>query len=335
MTNSRKVVVITGGSAGVGRATAREFAAHGYAVAILSRATERLEEAREEIARAGGTARAYPVDVANHEEVFRAAEKIEEELGPIDVWVNNAMTTVFSPFKEVKPEEFRRATEVTYLGAVYGTMAAMKYMLPRNCGVIVQVGSALAYRSIPLQSPYCGAKHAMKGFTDSIRSELIHDRSSVRITMVQLPALNTPQFEWCKTRVSCQPQPVPPIFQPEVAARGIYWAATHKRREVFVGFPTTKAILANKLFPGWLDKILAKKGYEGQFTNEPLAHPEQRAYNLFKPVPGHYAAHGRFDRRAKSRSLHLWLTTHRALIAGFSALLLVAAFGLVKIAAAG
>ena len=238
--NKREVVVITGASAGVGRATARAFAKRGARIGLIARGKDGLEGARADVENAGGEGFAVPTDVARNEEVESAAEAIEKQFGPIDIWVNNAMTTVFSPFKEITADEFKRATEVTYLGTVYGTMAAIKRMYPRNRGTIVQVGSALAYRSIPLQAPYCGAKHAIAGFTDSLRSELIHDRSDIRLTMVQMPALNTPQFSWCKTKLPRHPQPVPPIFQPEVAAEAIVWAAHHRRREVFVGAPRCK-----------------------------------------------------------------------------------------------
>jgi len=227
--------------------------------------------------------------------------------------VNNAMTTVFSPFRKITPGEFKRATEVTYLGTVYGTMAAVKKMYPRNRGTIVQVGSALAYRSIPLQSPYCGAKHAIRGFTNSLRSELLHDGSSIHITMVQMPALNTPQFSWCRTRLPRHPQPVPPIFEPEVAAKAIVWAAHHRRREIYVGIPTVQAIEANKVAPALLDKYLARTAYASQQTNEPVE--PNRPDNLFEPVAGDHGAHGIFDDRAHSSSMQLWETTHRKWIA--------------------
>ncbi|MGC1382135.1 MAG: SDR family oxidoreductase, partial [Candidatus Acidiferrales bacterium] len=239
--NKHEVVVITGASAGVGRAAARAFAARGARIGLLARGKDGLEGARADVEHAGGQALAISTDVAHSEEVEAAAEAVEKQCGPIDIWVNNAMTTVFSPFKRITADEFKRATEVTYLGTVYGTMAAIKRMYPRNRGTIVQVGSALAYRSIPLQAPYCGAKHAIAGFTDSLRSELIHDRSKIHLTIVQMPALNTPQFSWCMTKLPRHPQPVPPIFQPEVAAEAIVWAAHHRRREVFVGGPTVQA----------------------------------------------------------------------------------------------
>jgi NAD(P)-dependent dehydrogenase (short-subunit alcohol dehydrogenase family) len=260
--------------------------------------------------------------VASAKQVDDAAERIEQELGSIDIWVNNAMTTIFAPFTEITPDEFERATQVTYLGQVYGTMAALKRMKPRDRGTIVQVGSALAYRSIPLQSAYCGAKHAIIGFTDSIRPELIHDGSNVHITVVQLPAMNTPQFSWCRSRLPRHPQPVPPIFQPEVGARAIVWAASHQRRGIYVGWPTVKAIYGQELAPSYADRYLAEHGYDGQQTSKPVS-PE-RPDNLFQPVPGAYSAHGIFDDRAHSFSLQnlVNLSTYRniALVAGFVAL---------------
>lgn len=311
--NAPEVVVITGASAGVGRATARAFALRGFRVGLLARGRDGLEGARADVETLGSKALALPVDVSHAEEVEAAAEAVERELGPIGIWVNNAMTTVFSPFREITPEEFKRATDVTYLGAVYGTMAALKRMLPRNHGSIVQVGSALSYRSIPLQAPYCGAKHAIRGFTDSIRSELLHDRSKVHITMVQMPALNTPQFNWCKTRLPRHPQPVPPIFQPEVAAGAIVWAARHRRREVYVGGSTLKAIFGNKIAPGLLDHYLARTCYQAQQTDDPVS--PNRPNNLFEPVPGDHGAHGIFDASAHTESTQLWETTHRSWLA--------------------
>ncbi len=304
-----EVVVITGASAGVGRATARAFARRGARIALLARGKDGLEAARCDVEMAGGEALPIPTDVAFSEQVEEAAEIVEKKFGPIDIWVNNAMTTVFSPLKNITPEEFKRATEVTYLGAVYGTMAALKRMYPRDRGTIVQVGSALAYRSIPLQAPYCGAKHAIVGFTDSLRSELLHDHSNIHLTMVQMPALNTPQFSWCRTKLPRHPQPVPPIFQPEVAADAIVWAAHHRRREVYVGGATVQAIEGNKVAPGLLDLYLARTCYDGQQTDEPVR--PNRPDNLFEPVPGDYGAHGIFDGRARKSSIQLWQTTHR------------------------
>ncbi|HVB54934.1 MAG TPA: SDR family oxidoreductase [Candidatus Acidoferrales bacterium] len=306
---SPEVVVITGASAGVGRATARAFARRGARIGLLARGKDGLEGTRSDVEADGGEAMAIPTDVAHSNQVEAAAEAVEKQFGPIDIWVNNAMTTIFSPLKEITPDEFKRATEVTYLGTVYGTMAALKRMYPRNRGSIVQVGSALAYRSIPLQAPYCGAKHAIRGFTDSLRSELIHDHSNIHLTMVQMPALNTPQFDWCKTNLPRHPQPVPPIFQPEVAAEAIVWAAHHKRREVYVGGPTVQAIEANKIAPGLLDLYLARTCYDGQQTDEPIS--TDRPNNLFEPVAGDHGAHGIFDNEAHDNSVQLWQTTHR------------------------
>ncbi|MGV3742487.1 MAG: SDR family oxidoreductase [Burkholderiaceae bacterium] len=318
-------IVVTGASAGIGRATALAFGKRGCRVALLARGEDGLDAAKREIEEAGGRAIVIPTDVADHAQVEAAAERVEREFGPIDVWVNNAMATIFCPFEQITPDDFERATQVTYLGAVWGTRAALKRMKPRNRGVIIQVGSALAYRSIPLQSPYCGAKSALRGFTDSLRSELIHDKSNVHLTMVQLCAFNTPQFDWGRTTMDKQPQPVPPIFQPEVAAEAIVWAAQNRRRELWVGFPTVKAILATRLFPGLLDKFLASKAYSGQQADTPL--PPDRQDNLYRPLPGDQGAHGRFDERAESSNWHLWLNTHRwhaatafALLAGAGAL---------------
>jgi len=308
-----EVVVVTGASAGLGRAIVREFAREGASVGLLARGRERLEEARREVEALGGRAIALTTDVADAEAVERAAEAVEREFGPIDIWVNNAMATVFAPFDQVTPEEFKRATDVTYLGYVHGTMAALKRMKPRDRGVIIQVGSALAYRSIPLQSAYCGAKHAVVGFTDSIRSELLHDGSNVHITIAHMPALNTPQFEWSRSRMPRHAQPVPPIFQPEVAARAVVWAARHRRREVNVGLPTVVAIQGQKIAPGLADRHLAKTGYESQQTDEPA--PPDRRDNLFAPLPGGYGAHGGFDERAKEHSVQFWLNRHRSLVA--------------------
>ena len=300
----RRVVVVTGGSAGVGRATARRFARAGAAVGVIAREPERLEATRRELEGLGARAAAVPADVASDEKIERAAEEIESVLGPIDVWINNAMVSVFSPAIAMLPDEFRRVTEVTYLGVVHGTLAALRRMLPRDRGVIVQVGSALAYRGIPLQSAYCAAKHAVQGFCDSLRSELLHDGSRVRLTMVQLPAVNTPQFDWVKSRLPGRAQPVPPVFQPEIAADAIYRASSGRRREVQVGFPTVKAILGDKLAPGLLDRYLASTGYDAQQTAE--AEDPSRPDNLFAPVPGHWAAHGRFDREARERLRPPW-----------------------------
>ncbi len=311
--NRGPVVVVTGASAGVGRATVRAFAGLQARIGLLARGRDGLEAARVEVERAGGKAVVLPADVADPKQVEDAAEAVERRLGPIDIWVNNAMTTVFSPFLEITPAEFKRATEVTYLGFVYGTMAALRRMVPRDRGVVVQVGSALAYRAIPLQSPYCGAKHAVRGFTDSVRTELLHAGSNVRLTMVHLPALNTPQFNWCRTRLPRHPQPVPPIYQPEVAARAIVWAAQHDRREVYVGAPTVAAILGNKVAPALMDRYLAKTGFDSQQTQQPV--PPHRPDNLFSPVPGDHGAHGMFDNRAHERSIQFLASTHRTWLA--------------------
>jgi len=311
--HTSEVVVITGASAGVGRATTRNFARHGARIALLARGTDGLEAAQREVQELGGIAIVIPVDVANPEQVEAAAARVEIDLGKIDIWINNAMASVFSPIKEMTPEEFRRVTEVTYLGYVYGTLAALKRMLPRDRGVIVQVGSALAYRGIPLQSAYCAAKHAVQGFCDSLRCELLHDNSGVRLTMVQLPALNTPQFGWVKSRLPRKAQPVPPIFQPEVAAEAIYFAAHNPRREFYVAAPSVAVISINKLAPGLLDYILARTGYDSQQYDG--AEDPNRPNNLWQPVPGDHGAHGAFDARARSWSPQLWTSEHRTLLA--------------------
>ncbi len=314
-----KVVVITGASAGVGRATAELFASKGWKVGLLARGEERLADAAEAVRAHGVEARAIPTDVADAAAVERAADRIEDELGPIDVWINNAMATVFAPVAKITPDEFRRGTEVTYLGQVHGTLAALKRMRRRNRGTIVNIGSALAYRAIPLQSVYCAAKYAVRGFTDSLRSEIIHDRLRVHLTMVHLPAVNTPQFDWALNKMDKRAQPVPPIFQPEVAARAILFAATHRRRELWVGMPTVMAILANKIAPGLLDRYLAHSGYDGQLTVE--SNPADAPANLFESVPGDWGAHGRFDARALTASPAAIVDRHRsALIVGAAAL---------------
>lgn len=310
LTASRpEVVVITGASAGVGRATVRAFARRGAYIGLLGRGRDGLEGARRDVESLGGRALVLPADVADAGQVERAAEAVEREFGPVDIWINNAMASIFSPVVEIRPEEYRRVTEVTYLGVVYGTLAALKRMLPRDRGVIVQVGSALAYRGIPLQSAYCAAKHAVQGFVDSLRSELIHDRSRVRVTMVQLPAMNTPQFSWVKSRLPRKPQPVPPIYQPEVGAAAILFAAHHDRREMYVGYPTVEAIIGNKIAPGFADRYLAKKGYDAQQTDEPIE-PDRRD-NLWEPLPGDHGAHGIFGDRASGSSPQLWASMNR------------------------
>jgi short-subunit dehydrogenase len=304
-----EIVVITGASAGVGRATVREFAKHGAWIGLISRGTDGLEGAQREVEAAGGRALVLPVDVSDAAQVEAAAERVEQELGPIDVWVNNAMASVFSPIKEMTAEEFKRVTEVTYLGYVYGSLAALKRMLPRDRGAIVHVGSALAYRSIPLQAAYCASKHAVLGFFASLRTELIHDKSNVHTTMVQMPALNTPQFGWVKSRLPHKAQPVPPIYQPEVAARAIYYAAHHpERREYYPAWSSVKAIFGNKLVPSYGDHYLAKNGYAAQQHDGP--EDPNRPNNLWKPVPGDHGAHGAFDDRASYSSSELLLETH-------------------------
>jgi NAD(P)-dependent dehydrogenase (short-subunit alcohol dehydrogenase family) len=309
-----EIVVVTGASAGVGRAVVRRFAKAGAHVALIARGRDGLEGARREVEEQGGRALVLPADVANWDQIDAAAERTEQELGPIDVWINNAMASVFSPVSRMLPAEYRRVTEVTYLGAVHGTLAALKRMRPRDRGAIVQVGSALAYRGIPLQSAYCAAKHAIQGFMDSLRSELLHERSGVRVSSVHLPALNTPQFNWVKSRLPNRAQPVPPIYQPEVAARAIFWAAHHDRRELWVGVPTVQAIIANRIAPGLLDQYLAATGFESQQTSEP--EDPNRPDNLWEPLGGDHGAHGRFDDRASDWSAQAWAATHRGLTLG-------------------
>jgi NAD(P)-dependent dehydrogenase (short-subunit alcohol dehydrogenase family) len=312
-----RVVVVTGASAGAGRATARAFGRRGDRVALLARGENGLRDTCGEVESAGGRALAIPTDMSDPEQVEAAAQRVEQELGEIDVWVNDAMTTVFSPFKELTPEEYRRATDVTYLGYVWGTMTALRRMLPRDRGTIVQVGSALSYRAIPLQAPYCAAKFAIRGFTDSVRTELIHDRSHVHITMVQLPALNTPQFNWCETHLPKHPQPVPPIYQPEVAADAIVWAAGHRRREHWVGGSTVKAIIGGSLAPWLADRYLARTGFESQQTDAPV--PPDRPTNLYQPVEGMHATHGIFDDEAAGSSVETWVAEHRGWLSGAAA----------------
>lgn len=311
--NKSPVVVITGASAGVGRATARAFAKRGAQIGLIARGPDGLEGARAEVEAMGGIALVLPCDVSRADDVEAAAAEVEKEFGAIDVWINNAMVSVFSPVKEMTAEEFRRVTEVTYLGVVYGTLSALKRMLPRNQGCIVQVGSALAERSIPLQAAYCGAKHAIEGFTDSLRCELLHDESNVRVTMVHMPALNTPQFSWVKSRLPRKPQPVPPIYQPEIAAEAILYAANHDRRDMEVGLPTVFAMQGNKIVPALMDSYLARTNYEAQQTDEPVE--QNRRDNLWEPLPGDHGAHGAFDDRAYSFSPQLWANTHRRWLA--------------------
>lgn len=309
------MVVITGASAGVGRATAQAFAREGARVALVARGRAGLNGAKHDVEKLGGEALILPLDVADAEAVAKAAAKIEQKFGPIDVWVNNAMASVFSPIKQMTAEEFKRVTEVTYLGFVYGTLAALRRMLSRDRGVIIQVGSALAYRGIPLQSAYCAAKHAIQGFVDSLRCELIHDKSRVRVSMIEMPALNTPQFGWVKSRLPRKAQPVPPIFQPEVAAEAIIYASHNPRREIYVGMPTVKAIVGNKIVPGLLDHYLAHFGYNSQQYDG--REDRHRPDNLWEPVDDEkdFGAHGKFDSRASRYSPQLWTSMHRGWIA--------------------
>lgn len=314
--NSRstaEVVVVTGAGAGLGRAIVQSFARRGAHIGLVSRGEERLEDARREVEALGGRALVLSGDIADPETSERAAAETEKAFGPLDVWVNDAMTTVFSPVHQMAPEDYKRVTDVTYLGFVYGTLAALKRMRARDRGSIVQVGSALAYRSIPLQSAYCAAKHAMVGFTDSLRSELIHDHSQVRLTAVHMPAMNTPQFSWCKSNMPRQAQPVPPIFQPEVCAEAVYWAAHQRHREVFVGWPTVQAIWGQRFVPGFLDHYLARMAWDGQMIQAPRD-PNQPV-DLYAPVAGHQAAHGAFDERSQAKSWEVRLTTRASWIA--------------------
>lgn len=319
-------VVITGASAGIGRASAIEFAKRGARVALLARGAEGLEGARRDVERAGGEALVIPTDVAREEQVEAAAAEVERAWGGIDVWVNNAMVTMLSPFAEMTAEEYRRVTEVTYLGAVWGTRAALKRMLAADRGSIVQVGSALAFRSIPLQSAYCGAKSALRAFTDALRCELIHQKSRIRLTFVVLSAFNTPQFDWARTTFRRQPRPVGTIFQPEVAARAVVWAAASRRRNVYVGGPALQAVLGNTLIPGFLDRLLARIAWSGQFTGEPIA--GDRIDNLQHPVPADYGAHGRFDAIARSMSWEARAARHPAIVALLATAAAIAAWQL-------
>ena len=310
-----KVVVITGASAGVGRATAQRFAKDGASIALIARGEAGLEGARRDVEALGGRAIVCAADVADPWAVDAAAARAEAELGPIDIWINCAMVTVFGEFKDLTMDEFRRVTEVTYLGYVHGTHAALQRMLPRDAGTIVQVGSALAYRAIPLQSAYCGAKHAIRGFTDALRTELLHDQSKVWVTEVHMPALNTPQFDWCKNKMQHKSQPVPPIYQPEVAADAIHFAAHHRRRELWVGASTAVVITGNKVLPGVGDRYLARTGFDSQQYDGP---PSASArYNLWQPVDDveDKGAHGKFDARATSRSYELMAAKHKRLVA--------------------
>ena len=321
------MVVVTGAGSGIGRAIARRFGADGDRVALLARGEDSLRGAAREVEEAGGQALAIPTDVSDPEAVEAAAERVEAELGPIDVWVNDAMTTVFAFFDEIEPEEYRRATDVTYHGTVWGTKAALKRMMPRDSGSIVLVGSAMAYQGIPLQAPYCGAKHAIKGFFDSVRTELRHKGSKVHLTMVQLPGVNTPQFDHCRSKMPKHPKPVPPIYQPEVAAGAAHWAAHHRRRQVYVGVPTVYTVLGSKFAPWLAERYLAKTAVSEQQMEDQDPDPANREGNLMEPPVEDPGAHGRFDEQAHSRSIQWWLSRHRAALAA-GAVLTAGAAGL-------
>jgi NAD(P)-dependent dehydrogenase (short-subunit alcohol dehydrogenase family) len=326
METARRVVVVTGASGGIGRASAIAFGKEGCAVALLARGEAGLAGAAAEVEAAGGTALAISVDVADAQALDDAADRVERELGPIDVWVNVAFTSVFARFDDIEPEEFKRVTEVSYLGFVYGTMSALKRMRTRNRGTIVQVGSALAYRGIPLQTAYCGAKHAIQGFNESLRTELLHEGSAIKNTMVQMPAVNTPQFSWVLSRLPRQAQPVPPIYQPEVAARGVVYAAAHpERREYWVGGSTAATLIANAVMPGLLDRYLAKTGFNSQQTSDPRD-PDQPA-NLWKPADTSrdFGTHGIFDGRSTDRSYQLVASQHHGVVAAAAGAVLVGA----------
>jgi NAD(P)-dependent dehydrogenase (short-subunit alcohol dehydrogenase family) len=323
-----EIVVVTGASGGVGRAIAHAFGRRGATVALLARGEKGLLDCRREVENLGGRALPIPTDVADPDQVEAAAERVESELGPIDIWVNDAMATVFAKFVDVTPAEYKRATEVTYLGTVYGTMAALKRMTARNRGTIVQVGSALSYRGIPLQAAYCGAKFGIRGFTDSIRTELRHDRSRVHITMVQLPGVNTTQFNWCRSKLPKHPQPVPPIYQPEIPAEAVYWAAHHRRRELWVGYSTIQAIVGTKLSGLAGDIYLARTAFSGQQVQD-MPVPPDRPNNLYEPVPDQAATHGIFDDQAKTRSPQLWAARHRYVSLGAALAALAGAGALV------
>jgi len=331
--SNHRVIVVTGASAGIGRASAQEFAERGDTVALLARGETGLEGARADVERVGGTAAVYPVDMSDWQAVDKVTDQIEEELGEIDVWVNVAFTSVFAKFVDIEPDEFERVTRVSYLGFVNGTRAALRRMLPRDRGVIVQVGSALAYRGIPLQSAYCGSKHAIQGFNESLRTELLHEKSKVKVTMVQMPAVNTPQFSWVLSRLPRQAMPVPPIYQPEVAGRAVAYAADHpRRREYWVGGSTAGTLIANAVAPGILDRYLARTGFDSQQASEPRS-PDQPA-NLWEPADGpegrDFGTHGRFDGQAKPRSAQLWASHHHGAAAALGLGLVGGAAALVR-----
>jgi short-subunit dehydrogenase len=321
------VVVVTGASGGVGRAIAHAFAKRGARLALLARGEAALRDVEREVHELGGEALVLPTDVADAEQVEAAAIAAERRFGPIDTWINDAMATVFAKAVDTDPAEFKRATEVTYLGTVYGTMAALRRMTVRDHGKIIQVGSALSYRAIPLQGAYCGSKFAIRGFTDSVRTELLHDKSKVRITMVQLPGVNTTQFNWCRSKLPNHPKPVPPIYQPEIPAEAVYWAAHHHRRELWVGYSAVQAILGNMLAPSLADRYLARTAFSGQqIPDMPVA--ADRPDNLLSPLPQMAATHGIFDDEAKTSSPQLWLSRHRRLLAGAAGATAAAALGL-------
>jgi NAD(P)-dependent dehydrogenase (short-subunit alcohol dehydrogenase family) len=319
MSRRDEVVVVTGAGSGIGRAIARRFGRDGCRVALLARGEESLEGARREVEEAGGEALVVPTDVSDPEAVEAAAERVEQELGRIDVWVNDAMTTVFAFFEDIEPEEYRRATDVTYHGTVWGTKAALRRMVPRDSGRIVLVGSAMAYQGIPLQAPYSGAKHAIKGFFDSVRTELRHKGSKVRVSMVQLPGVNTPQFDHCRSKMPNHPQPVAPVYQPEVAADAVHWAAHHRRRQVYVGVPTLYTILGSKFAPWLAERYLAKTAVSGQQAESP-PDGQNRPGNLMEPAQGDPGAHGGFDKRSHAHSVQWWLSRHRRALAATGAL---------------
>jgi NADP-dependent 3-hydroxy acid dehydrogenase YdfG len=310
-----KVVVVTGASAGIGRATVRELAARGANVGLIARGEERLAHAAREVEQARRRACVAPADVADAAAVEAAAARIEAELGPIDVWINVAMSAVLAELWDCTADEFLRVTQVTYLGSVHGIQAALRRFRPRDRGVVVQVGSALSRRGIPLQSTYCGSKHAIKGVLDSLRAELLQEGSNVKVTLVQLPGVNTPQFDWVRTRLHRHPQPVAPVYQPEVAARAIAWAAEHPRRELWVGLPTVYTILGERVASGLMDRYLARTNIGAQEAQQPID-PAERQDNLFAPPPGDPGAHGAFDDKAHGRSPQLWFTTHKRMLAG-------------------
>lgn len=321
--SGERVIVVTGAAAGVGRAIAREFGKEKARVALIARGRDGLDAAKNEIDKMGGEALVLPLDMADSAAVESAAQKIEDTWGHIDVWINDAMVSVFSPVDQMEAEEFKRVTEVSYLGYVYGTLAALKRMKSKNSGVIIQIGSALAYRSIPLQSAYCAAKHAIAGFSESLRTELLHDKSDVKVCQINLPAVNTPQFSWVKSRLPNNPQPVPPIYQPEVIARAVYHVSRHPRRRLDIAYPTLKAVIAEKFVPAVGDWYLSRQGYSSQQTDQPVS--PDRKNNLWKPVPGDHGAHGSFDSRARTFAPLLWLDLNRVPVLATAAFFLAVA----------